>query len=281
MPIKNLSIARIKARLISELASDVFTEHIDDKGYVAQFHQNLLPAVQTADFEADLQQGDGNELESKFRAVHSSSALAVNCFAPFKRHLPDLYIAGFKGFTSLTFEQKCPTGLKSRRSPNLDLVLQAPDHVLAIESKFTEYFSKKAPKFSPAYETEITDHRRQQAWFLEMLRLQVDPSAYTRLDVAQLIKHAFGLMHCYPDKPVTLLYLYWEPEPPFVNPLFQQHRDEIAKFSQSIAGSDLRFMALSYQTLWRQWQDTRPDWLQAHRQSLLNRYDINMARLAL
>ena len=57
---------------------------LDEKGYVSEASQNLIEGVHIGDFEADLRQGDGNELEGKFRAAHSSSALAVNTFAPFR-----------------------------------------------------------------------------------------------------------------------------------------------------------------------------------------------------
>ncbi|MBU0966250.1 MAG: hypothetical protein KKA54_07705 [Proteobacteria bacterium] len=46
----------------------------------APLADNLIDGVSLAQFEADLQSGDGAELHGKFRAVHSSSALAVNCF---------------------------------------------------------------------------------------------------------------------------------------------------------------------------------------------------------
>jgi hypothetical protein len=55
-----------------------------EKGYVSQAGQNLNEGVSLVDFEADLRQAGGNEMEGKFRAAHSSSALAVNTFAPFK-----------------------------------------------------------------------------------------------------------------------------------------------------------------------------------------------------
>src|SRR5450759_1463439 len=57
---------------------------LDEKGYVSEASRNLIDGVHLNDFEADLRQGDGNELEGKFRAAHSSSALAVNTFAPFR-----------------------------------------------------------------------------------------------------------------------------------------------------------------------------------------------------
>ena len=55
-----------------------------DAGYVDWPQANLVPGVRLEQFESDLRRGDGGELRMKFCAVHSSAALAVNCFAPFK-----------------------------------------------------------------------------------------------------------------------------------------------------------------------------------------------------
>lgn len=98
----------------------------DQKGYVHQARANLVEGVRFADFEADLRQGDGNELEGKFRAAHSSSALAVNAFAPFRSDAAALRLPGGSDFTSLSFERKCPHGLVGRRAPNLDVVVEGP-----------------------------------------------------------------------------------------------------------------------------------------------------------
>ena len=83
--------------------------HINAKGYTESIADNLVSSVMPADFESDLKQGSGNEDSGKVRATHSSSALVVNCFGPFKRHLSDLQICGTEGLTSLHFEKKCPT----------------------------------------------------------------------------------------------------------------------------------------------------------------------------
>src|SRR5580704_9616505 len=84
---------------------------LDEKGYVSEAGQNLIEGVSLVDFEADLRQEDGNEMEGKFRAAHSSSALAVNNFAPFKANLAALNLPRGNAFASLQFERKCPHGL--------------------------------------------------------------------------------------------------------------------------------------------------------------------------
>jgi hypothetical protein len=248
---------------------------LDDRGYVTEAIQNLIEGVRPADFEADLQQGDGNELEGKFRAAHSSSALAVNTFAPFRSRLADLTLAGGNGFTGLCFERKCPHGLLGRRPPNLDVVVESPSGIVAIESKCLEHLSPHVAKFAPAYNGEITDDRRDTPWFREMLRLIGEPRSYRWLDAAQLIKHAFGLAHTFGDRPVTLLYLFWEPSNPDAHATFAEHRAEVAKFAASIRGSGPEFIAMSYPELWRTWRvDRSTTWLPAHVDCLVRRYGV-------
>jgi hypothetical protein len=250
---------------------------LDPKGYAADFRDTLLPQVSPEDFEADLSSGDGNELETKFRAAHSSSGLAVNCFAPFRRRITDLKMPGHAKFDGLQFERKCPTGLRGGRAPNLDVLLSGPGGVVGVESKLTEYLSAHRAEFSPAYAEQIRDTRRDQRYFREMLRLGDRPDHYTWLDAAQLIKHAFGLARTFPDCPVTLLYLFWEPSNPDAGPEFVAHRDEIKEFKARVAGSSPAFDAMSYPELWQFWQETEPaDWLVRHLGDIHARYGVTL-----
>lgn len=245
---------------------------LDEKGYAGDFRDILLPLVTAEDFEADLDAGDGYELQTKFRAVHSSSALGVNGFAPFRRRMADLTLPDGGAFDTLAFEQKCPTGLRGGRAPNLDVLLDGPDGVVGIESKLTEYLAPHRAAFSPAYADQIRDARREQGYFREMLRLMEAPDSYTWLDAAQLIKHAFGLARTFGDRPVTLLYLFWEPANPAASRIFAEHREEIAAFTERVAGARPTFTAMSYPELWQAWQDTKPaDWLTRHLNDLRGR----------
>lgn len=251
---------------------------IDYKGYVADFRDTLLPLVETDDFAADLSAGDGNELQAKFRAVHSSSGLAVNCFAPFRRRIADLTLPIYGPFEQLEFEQKCPTGLRGGRAPNLDVLVSGECGVVGIESKLTEYLSARRATFSPAYAEQVRDARREQGYFREMLRLTDAPDSYTWLDAAQLIKHAFGLTRTFGDRPVTMFYLYWEPANPDTSPEFAAHRQEIASFAERVAGSTPEFRAMSYPELWRFWREaaSEPEWLTGHLDQLSARYLIKI-----
>lgn len=247
---------------------------VDAKGYAGTFTGTLLPLVSPADFEADLNAGDGNELETKFRAAHSSSALAVNSFAPFRTRIPDLELSPGGPFVDLQFERKCPTGLRGGRAPNLDLVLSGPNGIVGIESKLSEYLSRHRAAFSPAYGKQIRDDRRNQGYFREMQRLMDAPDAYAWLDAAQLIKHAFGLSHTFPERPVTLLYLFWEPANPDCDPIFAAHRREIAEFADRVTRSTPQFKAMSYPELWSRWRQSAPPWLSGHLDDLAARYTV-------
>lgn len=248
---------------------------LDEKGYVADAVQNLIEGVSLAHFEADLLQGDGNEMGGKFRAAHSSSALAVNTFGRFKTELSSFSLLNLSGFTSLRFEQKCPHGLAGRRAPNLDIVATGPDRVIAVESKCLEHLAPHVAQFSPAYEAGIRDERRDGAWFQEMRRLSREPRYYRWLDGAQLVKHAFGIAHTFKEQSATLLYLFWEPSNPENHPVFAEHRAEVAQFAASIRGSGPEFVAMSYPELWRSWESAvSPNWVRVHVGRLKARYDV-------
>jgi hypothetical protein len=246
----------------------------DMAGYVLDFRDNLLPGVDPVDFEVDLRQGRGNELEGKFRAAHSSSALAVNCFAPFRQRTGQLRLGAFAGFNSLRFEAKCPTGLGGT-PPHLDVLVDGAERVVGIESKCTEPLSTHTAAFSPAYRNRLDSTLREGVWFAEMLLLHETPAAYRWLDAAQLIKHAFGLARTYSGRHSVLLYLFWEPSNARSFPIFRQHREEIAEFSHRVQGSSPAFSAMSYDELWQEWADADPPaWLSEHLARLRTRYDV-------
>lgn len=277
----SLSKSPVRSRALTALRSAFARQRsdilIDDKGYALDFRDTLLPLVATEDFEADLKAGDGNELQTKFRAAHSSSGLAVNCFAPFRTRIVDLAMPDNSPFHALQFERKCPTGLRGGRAPNLDVVISGPEGVVGVESKLTEYLVKHRAAFSPAYAEQIRDEQRKQGYFREMLRLIDAPDRYVWLDAAQLIKHSFGLARTFRDQPVTLLYLYWEPANPNASPRFAAHRQEIDAFTERVAGSTPEFRAMSYPELWRTWDAAGPaEWLARHIKALRARYEVTL-----
>ena len=120
----------------------------------------------------------GNELKMKFCAVHSSCALAVNTFAPFKDRPGDLVLLGQSGFEPPTFEKELPSGLRGT-PPTLDVFLCRGSEVIAIESKFTEYFNPQGGRVH----LQLHPCRPPAGWGLLVAstgRLQADRDAPSR-----------------------------------------------------------------------------------------------------
>ena len=114
---------------------------IDAKGYVAARGDNLLVGVDPQDFEDDLRRAAGNELQCNIRAVHSSTALAVNCFAPFRLRIGDLVLPVPGRFQELRFKQRCPAGIGRAGPPHIDVLLSGPSGVVGIKSKLIEHLA--------------------------------------------------------------------------------------------------------------------------------------------
>ena len=232
--------------------NDHSTENLDARGYAVRAELNLVPGVRMDDIRADFAQGSGNELEGKFRAVHSSSALAANTFGPWRLHPQSLCLLDNTGFDFLQFEKQCPTGLGGI-PPNLDLVVSGPGIVIGIESKFLEFLSLKPPKFTARYTRENLP-QMEECWATWLEELNGGPPQY--LDAAQLVRHYLGLRNQteFQGKRIVLLYLFWEPENWAGFPEYRQHREELAVFCDKVKDSDVEFIWLTYPDLWRQWE---------------------------
>lgn len=250
---------------------------LSTSGYVGNWTDNLLPGTDPKWFEEELSEGDGRELENKFKAAHSSSALVVNSFARFKTSPNSLSIAGYGGFSDFRFEAKCSAGIRGGRAPNLDLLALGLTN-LAIESKCTEHLRRHIPTFSLAYDLQIRDKpRRDSAWFRLMKELTKAPSTYCYFDAAQMIKHAFGLARCFPKGDVDLLYIFWEPKNAGAFLEFKAHREEVARFANEVRGALPHFVPMSYRELWDEWSRMRsPPWLAEHVAALRARYDVEI-----
>lgn len=224
--------------------------------------ENLVrPSSQWPTILAELERGGGGEFKAhsghrpKFHSVHSSAALCVNAFAPFKEHPGDMQLLGYGPFSVARFEMDLTTGMSK---PYLDFYLEDGEHVIGIESKFTEWLSPKLPD-------AITDSQSGVGNLTKYLRrakdLAVLPDGYLQrvlghyaeipdalhLDVAQLIKNALGLFArgaTVGRKPV-LVYLYWTPRNAADFAEHALHLEQIKDFSKRI-GPFIAFHALSY-----------------------------------
>jgi hypothetical protein len=247
----------------------------DTHGYVVQLEDNLLPGITRGEIADAFGAGAGQELAGKMRAPWSSSALAVNSFAPWQRDPALLALAGLSGFTeTLAFESKCPNGV-SRIPPHVDVLLRRSHEIVAVESKCTEYLAPKASKIAAAYLAlgEKGDDRARSRWFAALAEVP----RFRLLDAYQLVKHYLGLSLTYGERRLTLVYLYWEPTNADTAPVFAQHRNEIERFRELVADdASCRFEALSYANHWRELDAgaEKPTWLDAHLVELRRRYKV-------
>ena len=251
-----------------------FSGPTDIKGYTKTPQENLLLGVDLATFEDDLRRGDGNELRTKFRAVHSSSALAVNCFAPFKTQPRRLVLLGKQGATKLEFERNFKI-FHGGRSPNLDVWIERDRDFVAVESKLLEYLTPKKPEFSSAYD-RLAPPKSDPYWWQVYEEAKQGSKQY--LDRAQLIKHYFGLNRFREQNPetteLTLLYIFWEPLNWSEFGECKKHREEVAAFAQAVANSPIRFQWMTYNDLWEEWSAIPH--LAEHARSLKARYEVRI-----
>lgn len=230
----------------------------------------------------ELERGGGSELKSrggkrpKFHSLHSSAALCVDAFAPFKEQPEAIRFLGYVPFLVARFEMKLKTGISR---PNLDFYLEDKDHVIGIESKYTEWLSPKVPDHGANLTMYL--HRADELLVVhdgliqELIAYYVSEQEKLFLDVAQLIKHALGLFACAAqnDTVPVLVYVYWVPRnaPDLVE--HRRHLSVIAEFGQRISPF-LSFRALSYTELWEvlendsHYRDTLP--------LLRKRYEIDV-----
>jgi restriction endonuclease-like protein len=246
-----------------------FPGRLNASGYAESAQENLVAGVEFSRIESDLRRGDGNELEGKFKAAHSSSALAVNSFGPFKVHPEQLSLLDHHGATNLEFERRFPI-FRGGRAPNLDVWAEFRDSRIAVESKLLEYLTPKMGKFSAAYD-RLEPHC-ESCWWRAYEHSQRGAAQY--LDRAQLLKHYFGL-NAHRRKNggrVTLLYLFWEPLNWESIPECVQHRAEVVEFADGLAGSEIPFRWSPYRNVWEQWE-TKPS-LAQHVANIRSRYDV-------
>jgi hypothetical protein len=250
-----------------------FSGRTDEKGYVSTPEENVLPGLDLAAISDDLRRGDGDELGGKFRAIHSSAALAVNSFGRFKSQPAELPLLGDVSARNVEFEKPFRI-FRGGRAPNLDVWVDRSTGCVAIESKCLEYFTRKQAHFSSAYE-RLAPPRAEECWWA--LYQVVKGARAQYLDCAQLLKHYFGLCAFRERNPgidVTLLYLFWEPLNWRDIDVCLRHRQETADFAEAVAEARLAFRWFSYNELWEEW--TRFPALEDHVLRLKARYQVEI-----
>jgi hypothetical protein len=216
----------------------------------------------------------------RLRAPGSAAALTVNSFAPWRACPERLPLGGAVGFEAFQFDVRCPTGLRGT-PPHLELLALRPDRAVAVVARGVEYLVPRRGPVAEAYDRLLAEGGDLAPWRAQLRELRERPHAYRHLDAAALVKHALALGRNFPDRPVTLLYLFWEPLDADAFPEFRRHREEVQRFARAIAaGGDgvgkIGFRAASFEELWRDWvrMADPPDWLADHLRLLRARYGV-------
>ena len=244
-------------------------------GYVSTIPDNLVEGITTDLFYADLIQGSGTELKSKFNALYSSSALAVNNFSIIKKYLTSFKFLDKTNFKECAFERKFITGLGGT-PPNLDFIVESNTDLIAFESKYLEFLNKKEVKFADSYNIKRLNYLNE-FWFqlIENYR-----GVKLHLDVAQLIKHCIGLINYTKQadnshKNITLVYIYWTPTNADDFVAFKSHLDELVLFTNKLKKqSEIRFESITYQDFWNHYKTD--EIYNDHFEKLNQRYNLKI-----
>ena len=225
----------------------------------------FLPGVPGDRVRAALAAAGGNEVESgKLDSPESSAALAVNTFGWFIDRPADL--PPFPPLADLDWPAHCVDverqmrfPWRGGRHPWLDAAVETATHLIGVESKrFEPFRDAKTVNLSDAYDRDVWGNGMAP---LTLMRdgLRSEEVAFTYLDAAQLVKHAFGLVTegNRIGKVPVLLYLYAEPVTRGTSAItpetLTRHRAEIASFATAVEGAAVRFAACSYSEWFAGW----------------------------
>ena len=251
----------------------------------------FLPGVPGDDIERILNAAPGNEIESgKFDHPESSAALAVNTFGFFLHRAADLpLLPGCERVMwparSLSLEATVRFPWAGGRHPVLDCLVATRSALIGIECKRYEPFrdNKKPASFSDAYWRHVWG-RRMSGYERVRDLLRKNGRLYSFLDAAQLVKHAFALhSEVYRPEPhyglnPILLYVYAEPEfwpgtgRRIIDSAKAQHRDEIARFADFVAGDEVTFLSSSYRHVLEYWLNESDHEIRAHAEAVIKHF---------
>ncbi len=131
------------------LRNGISTASVDANGYLCNFLDNVYGNKMIEEHLLMFEHGSGSELQSKARAVHSSSMLGYNFFSWIDEQHP--FVLDNVTYTKVYFEIQLHPLNTNTFPANMDIVLDGKSNddkriVLFIESKFLEYTEKQQHK---------------------------------------------------------------------------------------------------------------------------------------
>jgi hypothetical protein len=238
-------------------------------GYVNKFTDNLINGVEEKYFVNDLKNGSGNELDEKFRALWSSSALVVNNFVPFVKNIDKITFDN-KVFENAGFERKFPTSLGGT-PPNIDYFMEKSDLLIGFESKYSEILSETTSEFSEKYFAL----KFLNAEFIKLMKKYNNKCGY--LHIAQLLKHSIGLINykIKTGKNIILYYVYWTPLNWNDFYEYNEHENELNIFFDEINSTNqIIFRRIKYIDFWKIYENEKN--LRNYIENIRNRYELKI-----
>lgn len=249
------------------------------ENYVHELDDNfhLRPSDKTM---AEFREAAGQELSGKMKALHSSSALAVNVFEFWRHRIESVAILArslripSKQIESLQFEEKLPINEGFANAPHMDvLVGYADGSVCGIESKFTEHYSSKTQGLDPKYLNENEALWAQLPTLREFASENLETRVHSYFDSIQMLKHTMGLLSHTKDKSKLRIMYLWYDGGTGSN---HSHRSEIDHFASVMTSDGITFYSLTYQeamiNLWKELPEHDKPGFRAYVNYLTDRY---------
>lgn len=247
---------RFNQELIKKVRNNIGQSRFGHDGRLREWTDTLVECVDLS-FASSL---GALADRTKFREPQSAQSIALNSFLRWQACPGLLPLADIEGFRELRFGGRCPTGIRGT-PPYLDLIATTADSVVAVTSRTTDYLQKKKTKLAANY-LDIGMGRPFEPWRDLARGVVENRSQLSRVDVASLVKFAYGLARTFPTHKILLVYLYWEPQGVGTMPLFGVHRAELDEIAAQAKHSKVEFFAQSFDDLWTSWRDRHdPFWV--------------------
>ncbi|MEZ5825000.1 MAG: hypothetical protein R3C97_09740 [Geminicoccaceae bacterium] len=199
--------------------------------------------------------------------------MALNSFLPWEEHTSELRLSALGSVEKLTFDARCPTGVRGT-PPHLDMIAATGSTIVAATARGSGYLGRRFALLAAAYDSlEVPPSMRPWQEILPLLRQ--GGRNFFHVDAASLLKFALGLARTFPNHDLTLLYLYWEPVDAARFEIFRRHRNELAELAERVENSAVRLRSKSFHELWGEWEEQSDNpWLRELVAQLRGRYDM-------
>ena len=243
--------------------------------YLQSIAENLRQELSSG-ARTDFERGSGREFRKRgirpprMQALRSSAALSLNVFDFWRSRDPYPLQHALQlsdRITRVSFEENFPTGAGGN-PPNVDVLLRLEnDGYVAIDSKFTEWLTRRDQTLEAKYFESGRNLWSDQA----LPRCQAvansvrDGNTFQHLSVPRLLKHVLGLSRKTGLYEVYYIYFDW------ACPEAKVHAKELARFTESI-GEEIRFRTMTYQNLFTRLRRSTQPCDEAYIEYLTTRY---------